>query len=288
LIEAKRLSKTYKDGTKALSGVSFKIGPGITAILGRNGAGKTTLMRILSTQLMPTSGAAKINGIDAIKEPDKVRGIISSIPQEVRPMGFVSLYEHLIIYLIARGFSLSEAKSRTTKVIKELNLQRYKDKAADELSGGTKRKIFVAMALASGADIIFLDEPTTGLDPISRIETWNYMRRFKGTVVLTTHYMEEAKELASKIIMIDSGKLIAQGTIASLLSKYKDLVRVEGVKTGRMSYEIGGINISYMTKAQAKKYVGREVSIKKFDIEDLFLMRGIRLDEGESGEDNEY
>ena len=88
--------------------------------------------------------------------------------------------------------------------------------------------------------------------------------------------------------MIDSGKLIAQGTIASLLSKYKDLVRVEGVKTGRMSYEIGGINISYMTKAQAKKYVGREVSIKKFDIEDLFLMRGIRLDEGESGEDNEY
>jgi ABC-2 type transport system ATP-binding protein len=288
LIEVNNISKKYKDGTKALSKVSFRIDKGITAIIGRNGAGKTTLMRILSTQLMPTSGTATIEGKDVVTEPNEVRKTICSIPQEVTPLGTLTPYEHILIYLLARGFSIKEARLRSDRIIKETNIKQYRDKTADELSGGTKRKIFVGMALASGADVIFLDEPTTGLDPISRIEVWNYIRKFKGTVVLTTHYMEEAKELAERIIMIDSGRVIAQGSTSELMAKYKGLVRIEGVKVGSRSYKVGGIYISYIKKEDAKRYVGTDVTIKKFDIEDLFVMKGVSLSEEEEPSKSEW
>lgn len=270
------MTKTYKGSKKpALSGISLSIGKGVTALLGRNGAGKTTLMRILSTQLMPTSGTATIGGHDIIADPWNVRKKIVSIPQEASPIGILTPLEHIIIYLTARGMGASAAKKAAHSAMKALDIDDVADKTTDELSGGMKRKVFVAMALASNADVIFLDEPTTGLDPISRLEVWHAIRELKGTIVLTTHYMEEAKELAKDVILVDNGKVVARGTINGLLYKYRNLVRIEGMKIGKNYHKAGTFYISYVPKSQANKYVGKNVTIKKFDLEDIFIMNGL-------------
>ncbi len=276
MIEVNNIAKKYKGAKKpALSGITFSVGKGVTAVLGRNGAGKTTLMRILSTQLMPTSGSATLDGYDIINNPQKVREKIVSIPQEASPIGILTPLEHIIIYLSARGVATSDAKKAAHRAMKALDIDDVANKTTDELSGGMKRKVFVAMALASNAEVIFLDEPTTGLDPISRLEVWHAIRALKGTVVLTTHYMEEAKELAKDVILVDNGRIVARGTIEDLLYKYRNLVRIEGMKVGKNWHKAGTFYISYVQKSQADKYVGKNVTIKKFDLEDIFIMKGL-------------
>ncbi len=269
------LQKTYKDGTKALNRISFRVDKGITAILGRNGAGKTTLTRILSTQLLPTSGKAYINGIDVVKDADRIRESIVSIPQEGKPIGLLTPMEHIIVYLCARGIREGDAKRLARKALNDLDIIEEADKVADDLSGGTKRKIFVAMALAAGADTIFLDEPTTGLDPLSRIEVWHAIKKIKGTILLTTHYVEEAKALADSVILVDSGKVLAKGKIGNLIRPYSRLVRIEGIKTGKKTFKLGNLDISYVSKKDANKYIGKDgIVIRNFDLEDIFIMQG--------------
>jgi ABC-2 type transport system ATP-binding protein len=269
MIEAKDLTKIYADGTKALDSISFVSSSKSLTLLGKNGAGKTTFMRILSTQLEPTSGSALVEGYDIKKDRKKVRKIVSSIPQEAKPVGISSPYEHLLMYLTSRGFSIQEAKSRAREVLKEVGLWEVRDKSTDSLSGGMKRKVFVAMALASDAEVVFLDEPTTGLDPLSRLEVWSILKSMDSKLVLTTHYMEEAQELADEIVMVNKGRLVVKGSPSSLLEKYKDMVRIEG--TGDI--KVGRTLIKYVKYADATDYIGKYV-IKPISLEDLFILFG--------------
>ncbi|WP_221287666.1 ABC transporter ATP-binding protein [Stygiolobus caldivivus] len=267
MIETINLTKRYRDGTIALDHLSFTTKAKNLTVLGRNGAGKTTLTRILSTQLLPTEGTASIEGLDVIKDAKRVRKIIASIPQEAHPVGMSTPYEHLLMYLTARGFSLSEASEVSRKVLKEVGLWEVKDKPSDFLSGGMKRKIFVAMALASNAELVLLDEPTVGLDPYSRTEVWSVLKESKVKLVLTTHYMEEAEELSDEVILLHKGKLIARGSVEELLSGFKNKVRVEGVG----DITVGKLKITYIDKEEALKYIGKYV-VKPVTLDDLFII----------------
>ncbi|ARM75190.1 ABC transporter ATP-binding protein [Acidianus manzaensis] len=271
MIQTESLTKVYKDKTIALDHLTVTLDAKVSCILGRNGAGKTTLTRILSTQLLPTSGKAYINGLDVVSEAKKVRKIISSIPQEASPMGIASPLEHLVMYLTARGFSISESMQRAKNALKEVGLYKVMDKPTDELSGGMKRKVFVAMAISSDADIVFLDEPTTGLDPISRLEVWSTIKTMSSKIVLTTHYMEEAEELCDKIAIIDKGKLVAYGSPAELLEPLKGKVRVEGLGDIR----VGNMKLSYVDTNKAKELIDKGVVIKPISLEDVMILKGL-------------
>lgn len=279
MIEVRALEKRYSDGNYALRKVSFRLDKRVTAIIGRNGAGKTTLMRILSTQLEQTSGKANIDGYDTLKDADKVRRIVVSIPQEASPIGYLTPMEHLKMYLVARGIPLAEAAKRSVKALKTLEMANAADTPTDMLSGGMKRKVFVAMALASDADMVFLDEPTTGLDPLSRFEVWSAIKELKGRIILTTHYMEEAAELAEDVIMMEAGKIMQRGTVEQLLDKFKGMVRAETNDSRRShSFSVGNTYIKYIRIGESEKYVKQGYSIKKITLDDLFISRGVAIE----------
>ena len=218
------LTKEYEKGKRALKSFSLAVpAKGIFALIGRNGAGKTTLIRILSTQLSPTSGTAQISGLDILKDTDALREIIACVPQEGRAVGWLTPRQFLSSYLMWRGFTSKEANLLLEKSLDELGIKKYADTLNRLLSGGTKRKVLVGMVMASGAKVIFLDEPTTGLDPISRDELWRTLVKLKKDhfIFLTTHYLEEAEKLADKIGVVEDGKLMALGTMAELRRKVK-------------------------------------------------------------------
>ena len=217
------LTKRYGN-TKALESVTFSVhSSGIFALIGRNGAGKTTLIRILATELEPTSGRASINGIDVVKQDKKLRERIAIVPQEARTIAWMTPNQTVLSYLLWRGFSYGEAKKRAVESLSKLGLEKFADRLNRSLSGGTKRKVLAATVLAAESDVIFLDEPTTGLDPISRREFWEILRdlgrdRF---IFLTTHYLEEAEQLAANIGILKDGQLVAAGSLASLRDRIR-------------------------------------------------------------------
>ena len=221
VIEASGLTKTYK-GSKhpALNDVSLSIeSKQIFTMLGRNGAGKTTFVRICATQLMPTNGKIFVLGHDIVKHPDRVRNQISAIPQEGRPLRALTPWDHVYNWLRIRGESSDIAKEKAVKILKKLDLFDARNVPAMNLSGGMKQKILVAMALAPDATLLFLDEPTIGLDPVSRRQVWSAIKDWKDqerTILLTTHYMDEAELLADYIVIIDKGNIIATGTMNEL------------------------------------------------------------------------
>lgn len=218
------LTKEYEKGKKALKSFSLSVpAKGIFALIGRNGAGKTTLVRILSTQLSATSGSAQILGLDIMKDTDALREIIACVPQEGRAVGWLTPRQFLSSYLMWRGFTSNKANELLEKSLEELGIRKYADTLNRLLSGGTKRKVLVGMVMASGAKVIFLDEPTTGLDPISRDELWKTLVKLKKDhfIFLTTHYLEEAEKLADKIGVVEDGRLMALGTMEELRSKVK-------------------------------------------------------------------
>ncbi len=279
MIETSNLRKRYKDGTVALKGVNLSFSKQITTVIGRNGAGKTTLMRILSTQLMPSSGTATVNGLDVVRDANALRRRLVSIPQEASPMGFLTPMEHLKTYLIARGMTVHQAARDAEDALRALELYDARNTPSDELSGGMKRKIFVAMALAANAEVVFLDEPTTGLDPLSRLEVWSAVKMLKGTLVLTTHYMEEAMELSEEIAMVDNGEVIGFGTAKSLLKKFRGMVRAETTaKDAKSRYVVGITKIKYIKEREAERYVEQGYTIKPVTLEDLFVIRGVELE----------
>jgi len=278
MIQIRSLKKRYSDGNYAIRGMDATFKKRITAVIGRNGAGKTTLMRILSTQLLQSSGTVLIDGLDNVKDAKGIRKRIVSIPQEADPLGYLTPMEHLKMYQCARGMSLGDATREATISLRELELWHARDTPSDMLSGGMKRKIFVAMALAANADTVFLDEPTTGLDPLSRLEVWSAIKRLEGTVVLTTHYMEEAAELSDEVFMVETGKIIAKGDIKSLLSKFNGLLRAETSKPVKAKYKIGNTSIAYIKVKDAERYVKMGYSIKPITLDDLFVMRGVNIE----------
>lgn len=218
-IEAVRLSKTYPGGNKALDEVSFKIDKnGIFSLIGKNGAGKTTLVRILSTQLFPTSGRAVIDSWDVVEDARQIRERIAAVPQEARAVPWMTPVQTVTSYLMWRGYTHSESRSMAMDTLRKFSMEKYENEKNRKLSGGQKRKVLVATALSSEADLIFLDEPTTGLDFISRKELWDVFSniRKERSIVLTTHYLEEAEMLADHIGVLNEGKLVGFGTLNEL------------------------------------------------------------------------
>ena len=234
-IITEELSKIYK-GSKipALDSVSLTVrSRQVFTLLGRNGAGKTTFVRICATQLMPTSGKVNVLGYDVITEPKKVRDLISIVPQEGRPLRALTPWDHVYNWLQIRGQNRSQAKINTKTILENLELYDVKDRPAMNLSGGMKQKILVAMAMATDAQLLFLDEPTIGLDPISRRQVWSAIKKWKTqgkSILLTTHYMDEAEMLSDRIAIIDHGRLLAGGSMDDLRKIIPQKIRIDIMK----------------------------------------------------------
>jgi len=237
IIKTDEITKTYKKTTTpALSKVTLDVQSGeIFTLLGRNGAGKTTFIRICATQLLPSSGSAEVLGYDVITEPEKIRTRISVVPQEGRPLRALTPWDHVYNWLRIRGMNKDESRERSEQVLQDFNLYNVRNIPAMNLSGGMKQKILVAMSMATDADLLFLDEPTIGLDPISRRQIWKSIKQRNEdgkTVFLTTHYMDEAESLADKIAIIDNGVVVQTGTVRSLKEKIPENVRIDISKNG--------------------------------------------------------
>jgi ABC-2 type transport system ATP-binding protein len=220
------LTKVYSGsaGKKALDDANIKVDSrGIFALIGMNGAGKTTLIRILATQLEPSAGRAEIDGVDVVKEAKKLRQRMAIVPQEARTVPWMTPKQTVASYLLWRGLPYGDAKKEADEALAEVGVAQYSDTLNRRLSGGIKRKVLVATVLAADAPITFLDEPTTGLDPISRRELWAFLERLAKDrfVVLTTHYLEEAEELANVICILHRGKIAGLGTLDYLRSTIK-------------------------------------------------------------------
>lgn len=236
-IDADNIYKKYS-GSKspALGGISLGAEAGtVFTLLGRNGAGKTTFVRICATQLAPTSGTIRVLGHDAVRSAGAVRELITVLPQEAKPLRALTPWDHVYNWLQIRGEYKDEARCRTAEILELLELQDSKDTPAMYLSGGMKQKVLVAMAMAVDAEVLFLDEPTIGLDPLSRRQVWAAVKEWKRrgrTVILTTHYMDEAEMLSDKIAIIDEGKVVASGTVQDLRRVVPHNVRVDISKDG--------------------------------------------------------
>ncbi len=218
-ISCENLAKVYDNGKEALSAVSFTIPTkGIFALIGRNGAGKTTLTRILSTLLEPSSGRATIDGLDVMADATRLRDRMAVVPQEGRVIPWMSPVQMITSYLLWRGVSYREARRKARDAVAMVGIEEHADRLNRTLSGGMKRKALVAMVIASGADLIFLDEPSTGLDPISRKDLWDLLTEIAQDrfLFMTTHYLEEAEAIADRIGILDSGRLLALGTMGEL------------------------------------------------------------------------
>lgn len=278
MIETVSLVKKYHDGVLALDNMSLKADKRVTAIIGRNGAGKTTLLRILSTQLLPTSGQAYVSGVDIVRYPDRIRNRIVSIPQEASPIGVLTAFEQVKMYLVGRGISFIDSNQGANRALDELGLREFKHSPTDTLSGGMKRKVFVSMALAANAEVVFLDEPTTGLDPLSRMEVWSAIRQIDSEVILTTHYMEEAQELSDEVILVENGHILEQGTVASLLRKFSGLVRAETSGECSDCIRVANTYIRYIPREKVQEYVDRGFTIKSITLDDLFISKGVELE----------
>jgi ABC-2 type transport system ATP-binding protein len=236
-VEAVQVTKKYKGSVSfALNNISLNIEAGrIFTLLGRNGAGKTTFVRICATQLLPTSGTVKIFNNDLIKDTEKIRNYISIVPQEGRPLRALTPWDHVYYWLRIRGVNKYESSERTKKVLRDFELYDVRNKLSMYLSGGMKQKILVAMAMATESKLLFLDEPTIGLDPVSRRQIWKAIKEKKEsgtTIMLTTHYMDEAEVLSDDIVIIDKGIVIAQGTISDIRNKIKENIKIEISKSG--------------------------------------------------------
>ena len=231
-IESFNVSKIYKNSNrKALDDISLQIEEGkISTLLGRNGAGKTTFIRICSTQMLPTSGKILVFGDDVLMSPVKIRTKISIVPQEGRPLRALTPWDHIYNWLRIRGEKKESASQKTSDILQRLDLFSSKDIPALNLSGGMKQKILVGMAMATESPLLFLDEPTIGLDPVSRRQVWSIIKDWKNkgiTIVLTTHYMDEAEMLSDSIFIIDEGRVVSKGNMNDLRNTLNYKIRID-------------------------------------------------------------
>lgn len=222
VISVKGLKKSYKD-LRVLKGVTFSVHRGqIMALLGPNGAGKTTTIRILSTLLQSDGGTAAINGYNVVKDAGKVRESIGLTGQYAAVDEYLTGEENL--HMMGRLYRLSrkDTRRRTAELLEQVDLVDAAKRPVKTYSGGMKRRIDMAMSLIAAPPVLFLDEPTTGLDPRSRAGMWSMIRKLADsgtTILLTTQYMDEADHLADNIVVIDHGKVIAEGTAIELKAK---------------------------------------------------------------------
>ena len=238
-IKIENLTKRYKD-VVAVDDISLEIKSGeLFSLLGLNGAGKTTLIKMLSTLTKPTSGFAFIDGYSILNDEEKIKEIIDISMQETAIARKLTVDENLDFYGLLNGMSKDELLIEKEYLYNILNLENVKNKIASKLSGGYQRKLSIALALIKKPKILFLDEPTLGLDVISRRELWNAIKLLKGkmTIILTTHYMEEAEELSDRIGIIKEGKMLFVGDKSTLFSITNELT----VENAFVNIVTGGI-----------------------------------------------
>ena len=217
-IKTSQLTKQYKSIT-AVDNLELEIHRGeLFSLLGVNGAGKTTAIKMLSCLTKPTSGDAFVGGFSITKQPGQVKEVIGVSPQETAIAPNLSVKENLELICGIHGFSGEKTKAKILALSRQLHLDAILPRKAGKLSGGWQRRVSIAMALISEPQILFLDEPTLGLDVIARRELWDTIIALKGriTVILTTHYLEEAEELSDRIGIMKSGRLLAVGTVEEL------------------------------------------------------------------------
>jgi len=219
-IEVERLTKKFGD-LVAVQEVSFSVHEGeIFGLLGPNGAGKTTLIRMLTTLTPPTSGTARVAGHDILKEADGVRESIGVIPQALTSDPELTAEENLLLHAKLYGVPAAERAALSRRLLEAVDLQRFARELVRNFSGGMRRRLEIARGLVHSPKILFLDEPTTGLDPVSRTNVWEMIQKLKQearlTILLTTHYMDEADKLCERIAIVDHGRLEALDTPTQL------------------------------------------------------------------------
>jgi ABC-2 type transport system ATP-binding protein len=220
-IEVEDLVREYRKGPRAVDGIDLRVAPGeIYGFLGPNGAGKSTTVHVLTTLLPPTSGIARVGGHDVVKEGRQVRSLIGVALQEAALDPLLTARDHLRLQATLQGVPKEERGKRTNELLGRVGLADAADRKVKGYSGGMKRRLDLALALVHSPRILFLDEPTTGLDPQSRTALWEEVARLRRedgvTVFLTTQYLEEADVLADRVGIIDQGKIVAEGTPAEL------------------------------------------------------------------------
>ena len=290
-VVAENLVKTYDKGkVKALDGLSLDVSEGtVLGVLGPNGAGKTTTVRVLSTLLSPDSGSAFVAGIDVIKYPEKVREVIGLSGQYAAVDETLTGWDNLLMFGRLYHLSREKAKLRASELLEQFSLTDAAKRPIRTYSGGMRRRLDLAASLIVNPKILFLDEPTTGLDPRGRQEMWGVIKglvKSGTTLLLTTQYLEEADQLADDIVVVDHGKVIARGTSDELkrqvggerleivvadseISRVKDLVA--GVASGKVSVDedLGKISAPVSSGSKALIDAARgldEISIHPLDI----------------------
>lgn len=222
IVEVENLVKHYPPDVKAVDDISFSIGKGqIFSMLGPNGAGKTTTVEILEGLRNPTSGSARVLGADIFKDYSKIRGRVGTLPQNFEPFDLLKPWEALQYW--AALYDISITKKEVNRLIESVNLTERKNLMSKKLSGGEKRKLGIALSLVNNPELLFLDEPTTGLDPKARRDLWSLIDtiRDKGTTIfLTTHYLDEAEKLSDDVSIMHKGKIIAHGKPDELVERF--------------------------------------------------------------------
>ncbi|MPZ29047.1 MAG: ATP-binding cassette domain-containing protein [Micromonosporaceae bacterium] len=232
-VEAHELVKTYPKGVRALTGLSLRVQPGeIFGLLGPNGAGKTTAVKILTTLAHPDSGTATVAGQDALRHPGRVRRLIGTVSQRSSADPVATGRDNLVLQGRLYGLRGAELRQRVTELLDRFDLTDAAGRRTRSYSGGMQRRLEVALGLVHRPQVLFLDEPTTGLDPEARAAMWDEIARLAGeeglTILLTTHYLEEADRLADRLAIVDKGRVVAAGTPDQLKGElHGDAVHIE-------------------------------------------------------------
>jgi ABC-2 type transport system ATP-binding protein len=302
-IEAHDLVKTYPNKVRALDGLSFSVEAGIIfALLGPNGAGKSTTVKVLNTLVRPDSGMARVAGIDVIHEPARVRFAIGCVAQKSGSDISATGRENLLLQGKIYGLSGNPLKQRVNELLDRFNLFSAADRLVRTYSGGMQRKLDIAMGLIHRPHVLFLDEPTTGLDPEARSEMWEEVSRLASgeglTVLLTTHYLEEADHLARRVAIVDRGRVVVEGTPEHLKSElHGDALHIELLEIpseehvrdvlsglsgiGEIRIEVHSLHVraqqgataipSMLTALETRGMRVRSVSVNRPSLDDVYL-----------------
>jgi ABC-2 type transport system ATP-binding protein len=255
----------YPGETIALYGLDLRVGEGeFFGLLGPNGAGKTTTIGILTTRVVPTAGTAVVAGADVRTDPVGVRLRIGVVPQRPNPDRSLNVLENLLFHAAYFGISFAVATTRARALLERLGIAEKAGKKVDELSGGQQQRLMIARALIHEPRVLFLDEPTVGLDPQGRLALWDILRQLHEegrTIVMTTHYMEEAEQLCDRIAIVDKGRLLAVDTPRALVARAPGGTLVEVTLDGDASPVVpGALDIPGVSAADAQANVLRAYS----------------------------
>jgi ABC-2 type transport system ATP-binding protein len=310
-IEVEQLVREFKKGPRAVDGIDLRVDPGeIYGFLGPNGAGKSTTVLMLTTLLPPTAGRARVAGYDVVQEGPQVRARIGAALQEAALDGLLTGREHLRLQASLQALPRSERRSRADELLERVGLTEAADRKVKGYSGGMKRRLDLALALVHRPRVLFLDEPTTGLDPQSRAALWTEVARLARedgvTVFLTTQYLEEADVLADRVGIIDHGRIVAEGTpdalkaevgrptvealpadprIAGVLARFGDPVPSPRGVAVRLS---GEADLAAIVRAlDAEQLEVANLQLHQPSLDDVFLAKTGRSLEGAADEDRQ-